>query len=541
MRTSVAFALALWSSTALAQQPSSGFREEVEVRVMDLDVVVTDAAGKPVPDLKREDFTVAIGGKRVPIDYFARVDAGTIHAPDLATASPDQVLTAYRQGDQAYVPRHFLMYLEVGHLAPEAKKRGLEALRDLVTRMGLNDKGRVVLFDRRSRELAEWTSSKETLLSALSKIEGEGSGMSRLNAERQALTAIDTVMARTAREQAIHRESVARRYAEEQNGEVRQMLQDVGSELTTLAPLAGKKTFLFVSGGFDFRPGSIMAAYASGQPTALSFTIRDVSGELDAIARRANAAEITFYTVDARGLDPAGGSSASDNPLLARSGVSFLARQDSQEGMVVLARETGGIALLNSNDLQTGVARIYRDTSVYYSIGVTLSKLPASGHQSVRVDVNRPGVTVRTRRGYSASSEADRARDRIQAALRTNFSSTEIPLKLATEPAVRKGNLYQFAISVTFPASGLAFATTGGARRALADVSIAAIDDSGRMSVPSRDETMFTLPEGANEGNAALQYKTMVQTRKGNHRIVVSVRDRASGRTGTAKADVHIE
>jgi VWFA-related protein len=524
-----------------AQEKPPTFTEKVEVRVMDLDVVVTDAHGRPVRDLRREDFTVRLAGKVVPIDYFARVDEGTIHAPDLANASPDQVLAAFRQGDQAYVPRHFLMYMDVGHLAPDGRRRGLETLRDLVTRMGPNDRGRVVLFDRRSRELAEWTSSKETLFATLSKVEQSGIQTPRLDSERQTLVTMDTPMGRNPREQAIHREATARRYAEEQSVEVRQLLSDVGAELTTLAPLAGKKAFLFVSGGFDFRPGYIMAAYATGQPNVISFTVRDVSGELDAIARRANASEITFYTVDARGLDPAGGSSASDNPLLARSGVAFLARQDSQEGMTVLARETGGIALLNSNDFATGVTRIYQDSSVYYSLGVTLSKVNGSGNRAVRVDVARPGVTVRARRGYAALTEADRARDRVQAALRTNVSSTDVPLTVKTEPATRKGNLYQFAISVTFPASGLTFATADGARRALADISIAAMDDSGRMSDPSRDETMFTLPEGANEGNAALQYRTMLQTRKGNHRIVVSVRDRASGRTGTARTDVHIE
>ncbi len=541
MRPRLTAVLLLSAFAALAQQPPAGFHEEVEVRVMDLDVIVTDTSGRSVTDLKREDFTVRLNGKVVPIDYFARVDEGTIHAPDLATASPDQVLAAYRQGEQAYVPRHFLMYVDLGHLAPDGRKRGLEALRDLVTRMGPNDRGRLVVFDRRSKELTEWTSSKEALFSALTKIEESGIGMSRLDSERQALTTIDTVMGRNAREQAIHRESVARRYAEEQSVEVRQMLADVGSELTTLAPLAGKKAFLFVSGGFEFSPGHIMAAYATGQPIVLSQSVRDVSGELDAISRRANASEITFYTVDARGLDPAGGSSASDNPLLARSGISFLARQDSQEGMVVLARETGGVALLNSNDLETGVARIYQDTSVYYSIGVTLSKLPASGYQAVRVDVGRPGLTVRTRRGFLPLTEADRARDRLQAALRTNYASTDIPLTLKTEPPTRKGGSYQFAISVVLPTSALTFVQSGNARRAVADVSIAAMDDSGRMSETSRDETMFTLPEGANESNSALQYKTTLQTRKGNHRIVVSVRDRATGRTGTAKADVRVE
>ena len=67
------------------------------------------------------------------------------------------------------------------------------------------------------------------------------------------------------------------------------------------------------------------------------------------------------------------------------------------------------------------------------------------------------------------------------------------------------------------------------------------MDDSGRMSETSTDQTIFTLPEGANEGNSALQHRTTLRTRKGNHRIVVTVRDRASGRTGQAKTDVHVE
>ena len=513
---SILLAFLLAPVAATSQEPPPTFAERVEVRVMDLDVVVTDRDGKPVADLKREDFTVRVGGKVVPIDYFARVEAGAIHSPDLSTASPDQVLAAYRQADQAYVPRHFLVYVDVGHLAPDGRKRGLEAVRDLVTRLGPNDRGRVVLFDRRSRELTGWTSSKEALFAALTKIEGSGLGMSRLDAERQALTGIDTVMGRNAREQAVHREAVARGYAEQSRAEVLGLLRDVGTELTTLAPLAGKKAFLFVSGGFEFQPGQVMGAYAAGQTNVISSVVRDVKTDLEAITRRANASEITFYTLDARGLDPAGGSAATDNPLLARSGVSFLARNDSQEGLVALARETGGIALLSSNDLATGVARVYQDTSAYYSIGVTLAKIPASGHQAVRVDVNRPGATVRARRGYTAMNETDRERDRVQAALRTNVSSNEIPLTLRTEPPTKAGKRYRFAISVVFPAAGLSFSPAEKGRRATADVSLAAMDDNGRMSETSKDQMMFTLPEGATESNAMLQYKTNLETRKGN-------------------------
>lgn len=520
------------SGAASGQQPPS-FTEEVEVRVMDIDVVVSGRDGRPVTDLRREDFTIRIDGKPVPIDYFARVDEGTIHAPDLATASPDQVLAAYRRGGEAFVPRHFLMYVDVGHLAPNARKRGLEALRDLVTRMGPDDRGRVILFDRRAKELTEWTSSKETLFSALTRIEKAGVGMSRLLTERQTLREIDASPRRS-------REFLVRNYAEQERAEIRDLLQDVGAELATLAPLAGKKAFLFVSGGFDFQPGYAMASYALGPASVISLDSRNVSQELDAIARRANASEVTFYTVDARGLEAEGLSASNDDPLLSRPGVSFLARQDSQQGLVYLARETGGLALLNSNDLQGGLARVYRDTSVYYSIGVTLTKLPASAYEDVRVDVNRPGVTVRARRGYALRSDDDRARDRMQAALRTNLSYAGIPVTLQTSVPSRKGSRYSLPISVTFPVSGLTFSGDASGRRAAADVYIAAMDDSGRMSEISKQEATFTLPPGADE-TTPLVYSAALTTRKGNHRIVVSIRDRVTGRMGTAKADLRVE
>ena len=292
-RVASALLLVLLAAPGAAQQPPT-FTEEVQVRVMDLDVSATDKNGRPVTDLRREDFTVRIDGKPVPIDYFARVDEGTIHAPDLVTASPDQVLEVYRRGGETFVPRHFLLYVDLGHLAPSGRKRALDGLRDLVTRMGPNDRARAVLFDRRSKELTEWTSGKEELFAALSRIEKAGVGMSRLLTERQTLREIDSTARRSSRE------FIARSYAEQERAEVRTLLDDVNSELATLAPLAGKKAFIFVSGGFEFQPGYAMASYALGQTNRLALETRNFSQELEQIVRRANAAEITFYTVDVR-------------------------------------------------------------------------------------------------------------------------------------------------------------------------------------------------------------------------------------------------
>ena len=68
------------------------FRAAVDVTAMDLDVVATAKDGRPVTDLTRAEIFVAVDGKPVALDYFVRVEAGQLHGPDLATASPDLIL-----------------------------------------------------------------------------------------------------------------------------------------------------------------------------------------------------------------------------------------------------------------------------------------------------------------------------------------------------------------------------------------------------------------------------------------------------------------
>ncbi len=533
MRTILTVFLAVLTAVAAAQdQGLPAFREAVEVRVMDLDVVVTDSRGRPVPDLARQDFSVKVDGKPVAIDYFARVEEGAIHAPDLASAPPERVLAEYRKGQDAYVPRHFLIYVDTGHLAPSNRNRALEALKNLIARLGPGDTGRVVLFDRRTKDLTPWTNSKETLLSALSRMDS-AVGMSRLMNEQQTLREIDAVGSRSSRI------ASARNYAEQERVEVRQMLNDMGSEVTTLTALPGKKAFVFVSGGFETQPGYAMTQYATGR-FSLSFTdVRNMSTEIDAVIKRANASDVTFYTIDARGLTAEGGSASNDDPLANRPGVAFIAREDSQAGMQLLARDTGGLALVNTNDFERGLGRVYQDTSSYYSIGINVSRL-AAGYRDVKVEVSRPGMTVRARRGYAARSGEQRARDVTQAALRTNVEYRGIPVTLRLAPARKEKKYYSLPISMTLPASALTFTPQGEGSQAKADVFVGAMDDSGNTSDIGREEAVFNLPKGA-PAQAALTYVVTLQTRKGNQRIVVNVQDRVSGRMGTAKADVRVE
>ncbi|MGZ5429284.1 MAG: hypothetical protein ACXWFS_09765, partial [Thermoanaerobaculia bacterium] len=93
-----ALAFALPAHAADVGSGMPGMRAAVDVTVMDLDVVATGKDGRNVRDLTRAELSVTVDGKPLPLDYFARIEAGQLHGPDLATASPDFILETTAAG-----------------------------------------------------------------------------------------------------------------------------------------------------------------------------------------------------------------------------------------------------------------------------------------------------------------------------------------------------------------------------------------------------------------------------------------------------------
>ena len=548
--TRSAAALLLAAATVLGQQPAQlpTFSESVEVRVLNLDVDVTDKAGNPVNDLKREDFTVKIGGKPIPIDYFAHVNDGAIHAPDLASAPPERVLSTYQQAEEtAYVPRNFLVYVDLGYLPPGLRNRSLNAIRDLATRLGPNDALRVVVFDRAPKVLVDWTTSKELAMAELASIEREGVGMSRLQEQEQTIALINGFAG--GRRNLNSRQQLAIQYGQQVGAEIQDMLDSMQRELVTLTPLNGKRAFLFVSGGFEYQPGYVMAQYATGSflPSLNNINVRQVPERLNAMIQKANEVQVTFYTVDATGLTAEGTPASEGSPatnVLAieqRPNLRFQAQQDRQAGLIQMAVDTGGLALLNTNDFQGGLSRVYQQVSTYYTLGVTLSKLGITTYEKIDVAVSRPGLTVRARKGVLPLTETQRVSNRARATMETDLSYNAIPAKIETAPATPDKKYFLLPVTVLVPANSLTFVPDGDKETARAEFYIGSVDEKGNTSDLSHQETTFQVPAGKAKSDAVVRYAAQLQTKKGNYRIVVNVRDVASGKLGTARANVHIE
>ena len=216
----------------------------------------------------------------------------------------------------------------------------------------------------------------------------------------------------------------------------------------------------------------------------------------------ANRANATFYPVDPRGLAAFDNSIGPDPPPPPSVDLGML--RTRLESLRVLAVNTDGIAMVNSNDLDKGLKRISDDLTSYYLLGYysTNTKLDGS-FRSIKVRVNRPGVDVRSRRGYRAATpdEAAAARKAAEAPSPDSASVLDVALKnlarIRTDARLR-------VYAAPMPASRLVWvagelASTYGradewAQGATADIQVTAgtTSASSRVTLKPGDRTFIT-------------------------------------------------
>src|SRR5258706_159459 len=132
-----------------------------------------------------------------------------------------------------------------------------------------------------------------------------------------------------------------------------------------------------------------------------------------AASREANTA---VYFVDVRGLVAlaAVGSAGDPEQYTSPRDRTTSAFQDAlfeSAGTQALAEDTGGFSVRNTNDLAAGAQRIAAESRVFYLLG--LHPLPgksARDWRKLRVEVKRPGLRVRARRGYTLGEGPEAAK-----------------------------------------------------------------------------------------------------------------------------------
>ena len=128
----------------------------------------------------------------------------------------------------------------------------------------------------------------------------------------------------------------------------------------------------------------------------------------------ANRANVTFYPVNPTGLmafdssiakRQMGTGNISESPMV--QGLNNM--RDRASHMLAMAANTDGIAVVNTNDLKTGLQKVSDQLRSYYLLGYYSTNRKFDGKaRRISVKVKQPGVDVKARRGYTAPTEAER-------------------------------------------------------------------------------------------------------------------------------------
>lgn len=337
-----------------AAQQTPTFRARVDVVRVDVTVMARD--GTAIRDLQPTDFAIEEDGvpQKVETLQFVRLDGTRAGNGDesLVIRSPEHAAVEAARDDV----RLFAIFLDDYHVdkKPHITIPLRKALRHLVEQFGPNDL--ITLMDPLTPlSHLEFTRSRSDLLRRVATFEGRHREIFPVKS-------------------ALEEGQLAQRNIWEIRGGV--TLSALGSLVTHLAGLReGRKSVLFVSQGPPL--GRI------GGPN---------EDRLREVLQAANRGNVTIHVLDPR---PLGAS-----PL---GGVDALFR---------LHHETGGRAIINTNDLSGTVGRIISDASAYYLLGYSPSREMADGQfHKIEVRVKRRGLRVLARAGYWAPSAKEMTAD----------------------------------------------------------------------------------------------------------------------------------
>lgn len=525
---------------------------KISTTLIQLDVTVIDRKGKTVNDLKPEEVEIFENGEKQKITNFSfisNVQDAAVEPSEKKRGNTDILPLGAIRPEQ--VKRTIALVVDDLTLSFESTYSVRTALRKFVdTQMQDGDLVAIIRTGAGVGALQQFTNDKRQLYAAIEKLRWNPGGVGRIGAfapiEQPGIPAPETGdgPGRIRTKDDVEREVEGFREDLFATG----TLGAINYVVRGMRELPGRKSILLLSDGF-----SLFTQDADGfKETSRIMT------NLRSLIDMANRAAVVIYTMDARGVVYTGFTAADD--LTGRSIQQFEDEVsnrrnkvfDTQEGLRYLAFNTGGLAIVNSNDLAGGIRRILDDQSYYLIAYIPDEETfdPATRRfNKLEVKVNRPGTRVRYRSGFFGVSDEnvkapEQTRDkRILTALASPFAINDISLHLnALFGASAQGSFIRSFLHIR--TQDLTF-TDGedGTKKAVLDVVTVGYGDKG-IPVESTGKTYtITLKKDAFEHamKMGLIYDFVIPIKKsGAYQLRVAVSDPLTGKVGSANQFVEV-
>ena len=531
MRTLALLLAGVLAVSAQQPEPAGSVTFSVTSNLVVVNVGVTDRAGRPLEDLKAEDFEIIEEGKKQQISVFEfqRLEAEpeplatpeTQPAEAAAKAKREREITPSAPGQVRYHDRRLLvLYFDLSSMPPADQIRAQKAAdKFLDEHMTATDLIAVMAFSSRLQVLQDFTDSRELLKEVIASFRiGEASELA-LDADTDEDSAIDDGAAFVADETEFNVFNTDRK------------LSALESATKMLGSLPEKKALVY---------------FASG----VSRTGVENNSQLRSTVNAAVRANVSFYPIDTRGLvaeAPLGDATVgSQRGTRAYSGQGQRQRRerfnDSQDTLFTLAKDTGGRVFLNDNNLAMGITRAQQAIASYYILGYYSTNTKADGrYRRVKIRL-RSNLKAKLdyRSGYfgpkdfSRFSRADKEQQ-LEEALLLGDPITDLRLALEVNYFRLGRDQYFVPVAVKVPGSELELARKGGKEQTRLDFIGQVRDQRGRLMASLRDHIEVKLQGEKAEGLSShnLQYDSGFTLAPGDYTLKFLTRENATGKMGT--------
>ncbi len=286
----------------------------------------------------------------------------------------------------------------------------------------------------------------------------------------------------------------------------------------------------------------------------------DNQSQLRATVNTAIRANVAFYPIDARGLTalvPGGDATqagAVGNNLYSGAGQNTLKNNfnNQQETLATLALDTGGKALLDSNDLTDGMRQVQKDFGTYYVLSYVSSNTAQDGRYrriQVKLAPNLAGLKAKLdyRQGYYGPTtfrhmeEGDKEAQLSQALLSDN-PVTDLPIAVEADYFRIEKDKYFVPISAKIPGSALAFQKKGSKQATELDFIAEVLDARQRPAATVRDTIPLKVATdlAGQVVRKSIQYDTGVTLTPGKYKLRFVARENGEGKIGTYEADLTV-
>ena len=534
-----------------------------------LDMVFRDKKGRSIHDIRPEEVHIYEDGTEEKLNSFRMVDGKTA-----------QVLTGVAPGAQAApmpldpmreIRLVTLVFQNIG--SPDDKRFFQQAVKDMLAMAPeQNLYFSILTIDQKLHLLQQFTQDRQALLKTANKSmmwsftqflnqsaevkqelqqvtsannsQVQGSGNAAPTAA-QIGGMVDYKLAKMQQDMIQSGEAVDREF------DVRATMSGLMSLVRAQSTLPGRKVVLYFNPWFVVSD-SVMEQYKN----------------LKSLANRAN---VTFYTVDTKGLvsynQSAGGLSALQDmgnnardastpgasrevridQVRAGETAENAARSNPLEWLKDLAKETGGAAIGESNDWKAPLRVAMEEVRTYFEASYTPQIATYDGRfRKIAVKVDRADVQVHTRGGYYALPVLGGGQQLysyevpLLNAILSNPAPSDVVFRAAASRFNERDAKVEYMMTVEVPMQGLVFVPHPEKKTATVDASVVVVlrDEHGeivdKLSKDLGVQVDLEKVEGYKAGNMVQTFHTSLKP--GSYTMETAVMDRQGNKVGVKKS-----